>query len=241
MYGPSDTPELPAEIASEWQIVEYITGANALFGTQNLGLGDRCYYGFLARALSEPDKFIAVVRGTECRVEWLEDCGAALIPGPSGLVHAGFQSIYLSMRIGDKRAADVIAAYPGIKSLTVIGHSLGSALATYLMADIRARSPAFTVEGALFASPKPGDANFAHWVDSVMGRDNYAVFNFIRDVVPRLPIGGPFGLGFQALPGQIWLTPSMAPEVHIPDGLAGWHSALTYAAILSNSTSGATQ
>lgn len=241
MYGP-DTPALPAPFSAEWKIVEYLTAGNALFGAQTIGLGERCYYGFLAQCIAEPEKFVAVVRGTACSLEWFEDAGAALIPGPSGLVHAGFSSIYFTMRIGTVRASDAIAARSDIKSLTVIGHSLGSALATYLMADIRVKSPAFSVEGALFASPKPGDSNFAHWVDSVMGRDNYNVFNYSRDIVPRLPFGGPFGLGFQALPGQTWLTPSMS-TAKIPDGIKAAHNLLTYAALLDNSpsTTGVTQ
>lgn len=233
MHAFGDTPALPLSFdTSDWELVGYLTAANALFGAQALGLGDRCYYGFLARSRSEPGKFAAVVRGTETNVEWLEDAEALLVhAGVPGLVSHGFWSIYSSMQYLGTRAAQAIARAEGIESLVVIGHSLGAALAAYLMAEIKANAPSFHVEGALFACPRPGDANFAHYVDALVGRDNYAVFNHSRDIVPRLPFGLPFGLGFQPLPNVIWLTPAMS-TAKVRDGVQCAHSAYTYAALL---------
>lgn len=232
----SDTPALPPEIAADWSIVGYISGANALFGTQALGLGDRCYYGFVARSIANPSSHVCAIRGTELALEWMENCEALPQLCGHGFVHHGFYSIYSSFRYETADAQQGGYAWQSLASLdagslTFVGHSLGSALATYLMADTKmnARCPVY---GTLFASPKPGDANYAHWVDATMGRDNYAVYNYSRDIVPRLPFGLPFGLGFQSLPNVVWLTPSMS-GAKIPDGVQAAHSLVSYHDLLS--------
>lgn len=234
MTGKGDAPELDPIAGDDWEIVGYVTAANALFGTQQIGLGSRCYYGFVAQSKESPWRYAVVIRGTASSLEWLEDAEALFIHGPKGCVAHGFWSIYSTMQYGNQPAASAIASFEGgIREVVVIGHSLGSALATYLMADIKANAPKFVVTGALFASPKPGDGNYAHYVDAIVGRDNYTVFNYSRDIVPRLPFGLPFGLGFQALPNVIWITPAMSTAV-IPEGIANAHSLISYARLLDS-------
>lgn len=227
-----ERPQLPSPMP--WIIIGYFTAANALFGTQVLGLGDRCYYGFLAQSLVDARQYVAVIRGTESPIEWLEDAEALLVPGPAGMVSHGFFTLFESLQYEGERASVALSKLTGIDKLAVIAHSLGSALATYLTVETRLMAK-YAIEGVFFASPKPGDAAFGHWFDVTVGHDNYTVFNYLRDVVPRLPVGGPFGLGYQSLPGTVVLTPSMS-GARINDSLACAHNALSYAALLDSTT-----
>jgi triacylglycerol lipase len=184
-----------------------------------------------------------VLRGTELPVEWAEDMDALFAAHPlGGLVEHGFWSIYRSMTFQPLPLAPqpaVITAARGIidmlhdsgASVTVIGHSLGAPLAAYLALDLAAALGSGNVGALLYACPKPGDGVFGHHFDTTVGHDNYAVFNYLRDVVPRLPLGLPFGLGFQALPNVNIIRPSTG-KANIRDNIVCNHSALSYAALL---------
>jgi len=248
MFDPNSQvldPPLDARIGAAWQCIGYLTAANALLGAQSIGLGDRVYYGFVIRSTTDPTQHIAVIRGTEAVVEWLENVEGLLVNGPPhGMVEHGFYSIYDSMlycTVGAptiaaaptrSAAQSLVATIPAGAVLTVIGHSLGAALATYLMADVaRLNSNAFTVIGALFASPKAGDATYVKDVDQVVGPDNYVVYNYIRDIVPHVPPSLPFGQGFQALPQAMWINPVKAQAEIRNDPFCN-HHAYCYAAML---------
>ncbi len=246
MCGATLSPLAPAadpRIAKDWTIIGYFIGADALLSTQKIGLGERVYYGFLAKSVADPLSFAAVVRGTEAPIEWLEDAECILVPSDHGMVEQGFSSIYQSLRYYSCDATQTVgySARQGIEkeippnaSVTFIGHSLGSAIVTYLMTDVAADNTLNTgvnVCGLLFASPKPGDATYSLYVDRTVGHDNYVVYNYIRDVVPRLPISLPFGLGFQALPNVTVLKPSDS-HTPIPDNIGSNHAAMNYATLL---------
>ncbi|HZP66255.1 MAG TPA: lipase family protein [Rudaea sp.] len=238
-------PALPAALAKSWQLVGHMTALNALLGVQKIGLGDRVYYGFLARSTQDATQYLAVVRGTEEVIEWIEDLEGLLIAGPPvGLVEQGFYSIYESMRYlalgagastaatAPLAAAGIAAVLPAGAAVTVIGHSLGSAIASYLMADLaRGANGKFAVGGSLFACPKPGDAAFARNVDAVVGAANYVVYNYIRDIVPHVPPSLPLGLGFQPLPQTTWIQPAKA-QAKIKNDPVCNHHAYCYAAML---------
>ncbi len=239
-------PPLDSRLTSSWSIIGYLTALDALFGAQDLNLGDRVYYGFVAQSLVDSMQYVAVIRGTESPVEWLEDFDAILVRTPPvGSVSHGFWAIYASMRMENMltpagnhmlAAQAINERLPEGSSVTVIGHSLGAALGTYLMTDI-ARIPyaagqrEITVGGMLFASPKPGDEDFARDVDATVGVLNYTVHNYIRDVVVHMPPSLPFGIGFQPLANIDWIKPSQA-HVTIDDNIVCNHAALSYAALL---------
>lgn len=245
MFSPGALSPVMDPRMRDWKIIGYMTALNALLGTQRIGFGERIYYGFLAQSISHPDQYVAVIRGTEQAIEWLENIEDFLVPGPPiGQVEHGFWSIYESMRFstlpdgnyGILAAQGIASMLPAGAALTVVGHSLGAALATYLMADL-ARIPfktgqrEFTVGGELFASPRTGDEHFVRDVDAVVGKLNYTVYNYIRDIVPHVPPSLPFGLGFQDLPGVVWIKPVTAQAV-IANNPACNHSAQSYAAML---------
>lgn len=109
-------------------------------------------------------------------------------------------------------------------SVTVLGHSLGVVLATYLTAELVALLPASQVSACLFASPQPGDDNFASYFRHTV--PHYQVFSYQNDIVSLVPPLGysPLPDGRVLLPGQSDLTISPTP--------ACCHHLISYIALL---------
>ena len=153
----------------------------------------------------------------------------------AGTVENGFFSIYGSMKyapVGSTALQPVVAeisAAVGTNNLTVLGHSLGSALATYLTLDL-AVSSSFkgNLSACMFASPHPADSSFAQFFGQKVL--NYKVFNYSRDIVPKVP----FGLGYAALPKGLEFEPQDA-NAKIKCTVGGNHHAICYAAMIDYS------
>jgi hypothetical protein len=169
--GSLNPPADPRIAVSGWNIVGYLTAQDALIPSrsaphQRLGVdaAKRVFFGFLARDRSDPTSFVAVVRGTEGIVEWLIDAEFLLIPHPRHAgtqVEQGFWNIYQTMSLADsatglttyQNAAEGIAKAIDAGTVTVTGHSLGSALATYLADDLAERLES-RASACLFTSPR---------------------------------------------------------------------------------------
>jgi triacylglycerol lipase len=231
------TPPVDGRLSANWAVVGFLTGVDAILRPkQQLSLGAEVCYGVLARNLADPTKHVVAVRGTQGIVEWIEDAQFVSInhPGGAGRVEGGFWNIYASMKLkvnnGDagRPAKDGIAAAVGVGgTLTVAGHSLGSALATYLAFDLA--DPELLgarVDACLFASPHPGNDAFVNAFDaSLSGR--YVLYNYFLDAVPRVP----FGPDYAHLPGVTDLRPSDA-EARIRFDLGCNHHIVCYCAML---------
>lgn len=229
------SPPVDPGLVENWDVVGFITAVDALADAQRIGLGTRFYYGFLAQSKADSNEFIAVVRGTANASEWIEDVEFAPIDAPSnmgGHVENGFFSIYESMRFSSKGdsslqpVVDGIAGKVGSGRLTVLGHSLGSALVTYLSLDL-AISTAFSGKLAvcMFASPHAADRKFVEFYDQKVS--DYKVFNYSRDLVPKVP----FFFDYAALPRAREFSPDEA-QAEIRNNLAGNHHVVCYAAML---------
>ncbi len=234
---PAPTPGLQA---AGWTIVAYINGHDALFAAGPLQIQDRIvYYGYLAR--DADGAFVAVIRGTDGLVEWIEDGRFPPIPykpmvalpsaqGPVA-VEQGFWNIYLGMTLITPAGASLGALAPaiigaiGTSTLTVIGHSLGAALSTYLALDLARGLPAGRLTACLFASPHTGDQAFVDLFDRTVV--DYRLFNYLLDVVPRVPLG----LGDQPLPRRTVITPTTA-EANIRFDIGCNHHVVCYTAML---------
>lgn len=236
------TPALDPRLTDEFELVGYLTALNALFGTQAAGIGEREFYGFVARSKTDQACYVISIRGTMQAIEWLENLEGLLIANPRGpgKVEHGFWSIYDSMTFSGaptndepgKVAHEILGQMlPPDAQVYVIGHSLGAALATYMMFELAQ----FNVVGRLFASPRPGDTSFGWHVNAKI-RD-YVVTNYIRDVVPHVPPSLPLLMDFQPLPNVKWITPATAQAVINDDPLCN-HHALSYAAMLDSSYAG---
>jgi len=234
------TPPIDARIpAAGWTILGFISAVDALADAQALGLGTRFYYGFLARSTADATRFVTVIRGTANASEWIEDVEFIPVPAPAtmgGNVENGFYSIYSSMRytpLGSTVLQPVvagIAAVVGAGQLTVLGHSLGSALATYLSFDL---SLSAQLTGALsarmFASPRAGDVTFTRNYDAKVG--DYLVYDYALDIVPKVPLF----FNYSALPKAVIFAAEDAQAV-IKNTLGGNHHAICYAAMINYGT-----
>jgi hypothetical protein len=177
----------------------YLSAQDAIFRGENSG--QRVYYGVLAESTIQPGNFVAAIRGTVDMIEWGENGEFALITRGGGKVEVGFYSIYETLWLDDVPAdAGIFAKVGTAGTLTIVGHSLGGAIATYLTKDV-AGIPGMRVRGRYFASPHPGDAAYAAEFDSQVA--DYVSYAYELDVVPRVP----FGFGYSHLAKMAWLSP----------------------------------
>jgi hypothetical protein len=156
--------------------------------------GEIVSFGFLA--LSPTNELVASIRGTATILEWLHDAAFLMAPCPvsglMGMTEDGFTAIYRGLRTD--RAAGSTSAISAIKghltagaakSVTVCGHSLGGALATYLTVDVARNTPDRNPVVYTFASPRAGDHLFANGFNSCVS-ESYRIVNR-QDLVPQLP------------------------------------------------------
>jgi triacylglycerol lipase len=226
------SPAPDTRLAPNWTLLGHLTAVDALFRRgQTIALGDPTCYGYLAR--NAEGVYVAAIRGTEGVLEWVEDGEFVPIPHPvAGYVEQGFFGIYQSLTyrpIGGvaTSAAQGLAVAVGSAELIVMGHSLGSTLATYLTFDLA--SPVLLgarVQGCYFASPRPGDAPFAAAFDHRVG--SYNLYNYELDVVPRVP----FGPSYTDLPRVNWIGINAA-KARIAFDLACHHHLTSYCAMLN--------
>lgn len=240
--GRTLAPPIDSRCADEWNLIGHLIAKNALFDGQKLQLGDAIYYGFVAVDKTDATNVVAVVRGTETPVEWLENFEGLLIDRPNiGWVEQGFDSIYGSMTyvplngvpvaaMPKSAASAIAAALPAGVTVTVIGHSLGAALASYLMLDLAiVPQRTYRVEGSLFACPRAGGRDFVQRVDDTV--DAYRVYNYIRDLVPNVPPSLPLPINFESFAQTIWIKAADAQAI-IENDVVCNHHAYCYAAML---------
>jgi triacylglycerol lipase len=240
--GTLNPPADPRIAAAGWNVVGYLTAQDALIpakGASNRKLGvdhgKRVFYGYVAQNIAAPTSYVAVVRGTAGMIELVIDAEFVPIPHPrypGARVEQGFWSIYQTMSLADpstgtttfQNAAEGIEKQVGTGSIVVTGHSLGSALATYLVEDVAERL-ASTTSACLFASPRTGDSVWADIFDKNVTQ--YDFFNYILDLVPHVPTG----IGYKTLSKATILQPSAA-QAGVKLDLLCDHHLICYCAML---------
>jgi hypothetical protein len=243
----SPTPSPAAGLAAAgWTVIAYVSGTDTVLprgvrGPLQMAAGGTVCYGFAAR--NAAGELVVAIRGTDGFVEWIEDAEFVPIPyapaialpagGPAIMVEQGFWGVYASLRLLDRDGkalgdlAPAVAALAGAAGpLTVVGHSLGSTLATYLTLDLARAGLGPRVSACLFASPHPGDQNFAALFDRTIG--DYRLFNYIWDIVPRVP---PTVFGYAPLARRTVIWPSTA-EASIRFDIGCNHHVICYCAML---------
>jgi triacylglycerol lipase len=219
-------------LAPEWELVGHLTASDSLFRSkQTLVLGDETWYGFLARSTLMPGAYAAVLRGTEGIVEWVIDGQFLMTAHPvAGRVEHGFQDIYSTLQFVPASGV-VTPAWIGLPlavgdtgTLTIVAHSLGSALGTLLAFDLAA-TMGDRVSACLFASPRPGDATFAKALDGRVKA--YELYNYELDIVPRVPRG----FDYTDLPRVSWIGIASA-QAHIRFDFLCHHHIESYRAML---------
>jgi len=258
MTNPHGTPQLDAHVdygpplsGADWNIAGEIrcTDTLGILGTLfndlpfHFDTGEY-FYGFLLKRRTPGGPvavgdYVAIIRGTQLTAEWIMNTEITMDPfalktGVVAYVPRGFHTIYKSMVLvtpaGRAPAAAGIAQIVGNAKLSVVGHSLGSALGTYLAYDLATYpmpgGAKLNVYAWLFASPHPGDRNFSEGFYAAM--PDYDVINWDRDAVPQVP-----PLPYVPVPSVFQLTlDNVTIEPWNPVDLACNHNLLSYARML---------
>ncbi|MGV8921634.1 MAG: lipase family protein [Pseudomonas sp.] len=193
-------PRLDPRIAEAgWTIVGFISGSDDIV-VSGLRLRsamlsastderNRVCYGYVAQREGE---CVAVIRGTDGAQEWGDDLVFLMTDHPhagAGLVDQGFWDIYRTLQFHGLAGEAPVPITAGIVKATgdsplmVLGHSLGSSLATYLTLDLNLAK--CHASACLFASPRTGNQTFVDFFEATVS--NYDVFNYERDLVPTVP------------------------------------------------------
>lgn len=228
------SPKPDPRLSPDWALRGYITAKNVLlhqFSWLEVDAPRSCY-GFLVESAAEPGQFVAVVRGTADTLEWVIDAKFGQMPHPvGGHVEIGFYHVFATMQFLnlDGVEADVgigISTAVDRGTLTVVGHSLGAALATFLTLEMAKEEwLGSRVRGRFFASPRPGDQAFADAFAAIV-KDAVA-YAFERDEVPEVPKG----FGYLPLHCLQVITRETSQAV-IADNLAASHHIYCYLAEL---------
>lgn len=216
-------PPADPRLGPPWTLIGHLTAVDHLFGASQT-----VCYGYMVQSVLNPASYLVAIRGTATMAEWVEDAEFTLTSHPVvGQVEAGFWSIYASMQYCPIVGAGLPAAQGltqaiGKGHLTIVGHSLGAALATYLAFDM----PPDQIEMAVFASPRTGNAPFTAAFHARV--KNYNVWNYLLDAVPHVPMG----LDYAPLPAVTVITPDNA-QARIRLSLLCAHHLLSYSNMLN--------
>jgi hypothetical protein len=233
-------PTPPQALAAGWNVLGYLN-SNDHVGTRD---DAPVCFGFVARSKSEPDRVVIAVRGTAGFREWIMDADCKMVPfGPeeAGQVEQGFHTLFQRMWLQPAAGPDVVSPdtlVPDLLALlapsdriTVLGHSLGTALATFVAAALVAAKGAVSAGQFavyLLAPPKPGDRTFAAWYGGLGLDDGTLRVANKADAVPDLP------LGFHDVDAN---SERYALDLKIKPGPLCAHSLFTYQYLLSGDES----
>ncbi|MGH9158565.1 MAG: lipase family protein [Vicinamibacteraceae bacterium] len=142
-------------------------------------------FGVIVREVAT-DSLLVVIRGTLVIDEWLKNFTA--IPNPYdfapdfGLVHLGFEGIYRSVR---NSIFNTLREQPQTRRITLVGHSLGGAIATLAAPDIMVNLEKQLVDVFTVGGPRVGKSDFRGNFNQII-HDCFRVTNQL-DIVPHLP------------------------------------------------------
>lgn len=200
--------------------------------------------------LQAPNNDVVIaIRGTDGIWEWIHDAEFKQVPCPflagAGNTEDGFTALYNSLRIAvDPASSTVVNAlatlpfHTPIGSMTIIGHSLGGALATLLALDVAANTSFKNPIVYTYASPRTGDSLFVSTYNAI-------VPNTIRiahrpDIVPKLPTPPLYDhvLGFYELNSLVFQPFPQLPKLLVKVDVGCWHHLTTYLYLLSLQSGG---
>jgi len=142
-------------------------------------------FGFIVREVATGAVIISI-RGTLVPEEWLRNFTA--IPADYsflphfGTVHLGFRLVYAGVRASLEQG---LAAVPGNTRITVLGHSLGGAMATLAGPDIKRNLNQENVDVCTFGGPRVGKPDFRVKFNAEIARCHRVTNQF--DIVPHVP------------------------------------------------------
>ena len=125
-------------------------------------------------------------------------------------------------------AANGIANQVGQGTVTICGHSLGSAVATYLSFDV-AKLLGARASACLFASPRTGDLAWTTAYAATVA--TCRLMNYVLDVVPYVPFDAPPQFQYSTLPMAEIILPSAA-QAEVRFDVVCDHNVICYCAMI---------
>ena len=153
-------------------------------------------------------------------IDWFQDFQVETIAveGLPGKVHKGFwdavQSLYQDVSAEVLRQMN--ASDPPMR-LYITGHSKGGPLATLFAAQFHLNHQQIELRMATFASPRPGDSDFATWFNQVIPR--CIRIEYGNDFVPWAPVSGSLG---QYMAGLDVVGPIFRDQLQYNYAPVGW-------------------
>jgi triacylglycerol lipase len=146
---------------------------------------DPASFGFVIRE-DATGSILVCLRGTQTPREWLANFTAVpspfnLVPG-FGRVHLGFERMEMSVR---NSIVSALNAVPTDTRITVLGHSLGGAMAVLAAVDLKRNVGRSHVDVCTMGGPRVGKADFRRNFDREIA-DCFRVTN-VFDIVPHVP------------------------------------------------------
>lgn len=231
-------PKLSTYVEKDYILAGYITANDSI-----LNINRDMYYGFVLQSKVNPKSYTVAIRGTADYIEFMINMNVFYHKTKhkfQGNVESGFYSIYNTMKyipVEYGYTESLVNALGELMRddchLTIVGHSLGAALGTYLALDLCVLYKLGNrLTTCLLASPRVGDKEFVQYFQDNVPR--YEVFNFCNDIVPNVP---PKFLGYSSLKhinvfddSEVQITKLFG---FIPRVLCNHHS-ITYAALLDS-------
>ncbi len=206
-------------LAPDWTVRATLTAVDDVPG---IGRAD-VFYGWL---LERAGRFVLAIRGTADAEEWAIDSEwwPRTVVGVPGIVEDGFWSVAETLKLNGKPLTDPAHEF---EAVTVVGHSLGAALATYAALELAELGA--TVTARMIASPHPGNGDFAHGFAATV--PDHVVYVNTADLVPKVPAF----FGYTHVPNIVELDPA-ALGVTLDGGPAADHHVLSYVAMMSRPT-----
>ena len=218
----------------------FLTGFTPLVnlqGVDNVHHVTKEFYGHVARLDSAPTTVVVSIRGTSDVQEWIDDAKTKLVNysdnAEFGRVELGFKQIFQSLTIATPNSTeftpldDYLVALENVDRIIVVGHSLGSSVATLVAFDSKQAKIASKVQLLTFASPRTGDFEFVEAFQKQI-KDSVRVVNE-PDLVPRVPLRL---MHYR----HIWheLKIDSKDDHDIAHSVVCFHSLLTYLHMLDN-------
>jgi predicted lipase len=117
-------------------------------------------------------------------------------------VHSGFYTAYSAVSSQVRSAVSGLIALHPASTILVTGHSLGAALGTFAMLDLK-RNLKFSnpVKFYSFGSPRVGNQVFTDYFMSMFPAETYQRVTHYTDVVVQIP---PRSMGFNHPGSEVW-------------------------------------